>query len=186
MEGTNGREVGFNGGMFEAFIGKEGDPFTDGSGGRWEEGTTGGPEGWVKSNEVEEAFLTGGIGFTSAGCETVPEVEGRASREVRVRLIPIIWDFVDEEVFSRVGLRRNSLEYWKREAASASALSVVETQTEEKEKSRQAASIEIKRMMDMELGDLEVPEDSQLTTAWLSTRKIIWQPCQQSPQRKIA
>lgn len=50
----------------------------------------------VEPHKVGERFLTGIIGRTSGGCETVPEVEGSVPGEVSVRFIPVVRGFSEE------------------------------------------------------------------------------------------
>ncbi len=82
-----------------------------------------------------------------------------------MHLIPMIGDFIDEEVLGRCPASWKSFEYWKQEAVSAIALSTVEIHEEEKEKFKKAASIEIIQRIIMDQGDLPDPEFSHATTA---------------------
>ena len=88
----------------------------------------------IERNKVEIRSLSCRVGTAGAGCEPVPQIKRRASREASMCLIPVIWDFVDEEVLGSCPASWKSLEYWKREAASAIALSTVEIHEDEKEK----------------------------------------------------
>jgi hypothetical protein len=111
MEGTNTGEVGFNGRVSEPAIGEEGNPLGEGGRGGGEKTTGLGLEGWINCDKIQEGSLPCCVGFSSTGGEAVPEVKGGSTREVSMRLIPVIRDFVDEEIFSSVGSNWKSLEY---------------------------------------------------------------------------
>ena len=98
MKGAHTRKICFDGGMFEAAVGKVGDPLGDRGVTGWEVDAGCGKELGIEGNEIEVGFLASRVRPPCASSESVPEVESCASREFSVRLIPMIRDFVDEEV----------------------------------------------------------------------------------------
>lgn len=96
MHGTNGRQVGFNSLGLQALVAEGGDPFQDGCLGGGEDGVVCVEELGVESNKFDERFLTGIVGRSSGGREAVPKKEGGVTREVSVRLIPVLWGLGEE------------------------------------------------------------------------------------------
>lgn len=186
MEGADAGKVRLNCVGLKTPVGEVGDPLRNGFEASGEIDARRGEDLGIKHDEIEVGSLTSGVRAPGAGGKAVPQIERRASREASVRLIPVIRDFVDEEVLGRCAASWKSLEYWKRDAASAIALSTVEIQEEEKEKFKNAESIEIIRRIFIERGDLPDPELSHTTTAWLSTLKLTCAPSHKSPQRRMA
>ena len=83
----------------------------------------------------------------------MPEIEGSVAREVSVRLIPVVWGLGEEGCTLRLGAIENMRAYWKREAASAIALSDEDNQTEEIEKRSAAQSMSTSRSKEARGGE---------------------------------
>ena len=98
MKGAHTRKICFDGGMLEAAVGKVGDPLGHGGVTGWEIDAGGGEELGIEGNKVEVGFLASRVRLSCASSEAVPEVESCASREFSMCLIPMIRDFIDEEV----------------------------------------------------------------------------------------
>ena len=98
MKGAHTRKICFDGSMLEAAVGKVGDPLGHRGVTGWEIYAGGGEELGIERNEVEVGFLASRVRPPCASSEAVPEVESCASREFSMCLIPMIRDFVDEEV----------------------------------------------------------------------------------------
>ena len=77
MEGMNGGQVGFNGFGLKCSSPETGNPLNNDPRGFWQEFPRLIKRSWVKSGKIDEGTLTCGIGFVSAGCETMPK-EGRS------------------------------------------------------------------------------------------------------------
>ena len=98
MKGAHTRKICFDGGMLEAAVCEVGDPLGNRGVTGWEVDARGGEELGIEGNKVEVGFLASRVRPPCASSESVPEVESCASREFSMHLIPMIRDFVDEEV----------------------------------------------------------------------------------------
>lgn len=114
----------------------------------------------------------------------MPKVEGDAFGMMPVGIVPVSWGCLQVGWRSRCGAIVKSLEYKKREAASAIVFSSDESQTEVKVKSNEAAIIRNLRNTFIVVGDRLDRAFNAATIAWLSTWKTTWAPLNSSPQRR--
>jgi hypothetical protein len=109
MEGTNGRDVAFNGLMEDGTIlaGEVSSPGHESEFSGWEE--LAGSESMlgVEPDEIKEGPLGRGVGVLGGGSKAVPEEKCDFSREARVRRIPVIWDCGVEDVRQSCGASWN-------------------------------------------------------------------------------
>ncbi|KAF8885856.1 hypothetical protein CPB84DRAFT_1750049 [Gymnopilus junonius] len=150
MEGTNGREVGFNCFGLEATLAKGRNPLEEDARRGREIFSRRVEELRVELSKVNKGLLPRGVGFSSTGGKAVEKVEGCKSGDISVHFIPERWDFIKEDVRLRCGASSRSFLNWKQEAASASKFCLDGIQIEWKENFRQAPSKKIRCMMGIE------------------------------------